>query len=74
LQTARKPKVNSANINSFSSVAKESRRGSNFGESPFCRLLNESDQFTVDKYQVLSGGDEHDDNDERLRYKVVFRL
>lgn len=66
LLTAKKPKFASANLHKFTSVAKESGRCINFDESPFCRLLNESDQFTADKYQTLSGNKD-DESSEAFR-------
>jgi len=57
-QTARKPRITSANMSEFTSVIKESRFCRNFDQSPFCRLLNDSDQNTADKYQSLSNEEE----------------
>jgi len=68
--TVRKSKNNSGSISDYISVAKESRYSGSFGESPFCRLLNESDKLSVKSYQTLSGINELDEEQEILREKV----
>jgi len=71
-QTARKARITSANMSEFTSVIKESRFCRNFDQqSPFCRLLNDSDQNTVDKYQSLLN-DEEAQEEENLYEKVIF--
>jgi len=69
-QTAKKScKFNSGNINDYVSVSKESKHSNSFGESPFCKLLNESDKLSVKSYQTLSGINELDEEQEILREK-----
>ena len=70
LKTIRKPRVSSGNLSEFSSVIKESRKNKGYEESPFCRLLNESDNLSVDKYQILDGGNEPEEGYDAVYEKV----
>ena len=72
-KTERKPQFTSANMSMFTSVIKETRK-SRVEDSPFCRLLNESDQFSADKYQTIAQENEIVDNNEDLYDKVIFKV
>jgi len=54
VKTARTPRITSANINDFTSIIKEPRNRRCYDESPFCRLLNESDFLSAESYQTFT--------------------
>jgi len=69
-KTVQKTRVNSSIFNEFSSVAKQPKKNNRLMESPFCKLLNDSDKCSIDTYQLLSEGNQLDDDYEVLRDKV----
>jgi len=72
-KTARKPKISPANLSDFTSVIKGSIMSTGVQESPFCRLLNESDQFTIEKYQHLTKNDDEPSEDLNVRVRKIFK-
>jgi len=76
-KTAKKPKISPTNMSDFTSMIKCSMLSTGVGggvqDSPFCRLLNESDQFTIEKYQHLSKND-FDEIIEDLNEKVKEKI
>jgi len=73
-KTIKKPRITSANINEFTSVMKETK-GRKYEESPFCHLLNESDNYSAESYQTFprgSEGSELDEPNDTLLMRVRF--
>jgi len=73
-ETSRRPQIHSGNLNDYVSVTKESRHSDLLGESPFCKLLNESDKISTKSYQTLTGINELDEEDEALREKYYEQI
>jgi hypothetical protein len=69
-QTVRKFKTDSAELNNGFSIMKQKKKG-NKSQPSFFSLLNESDQFSNEKYQLLSNEDS-DQQSPDLREKVKF--
>lgn len=54
-KSARKMRMRPEDLNEFTPVAKEQRKVEYRGETNFCKLLNESDNLSIDSYQMLKG-------------------
>ncbi len=71
-KTVQKSKPQSSIFNDYSSVIKQSKRSNRNMESPFCKLLNDSDKCSLNTYQLLSDGNQLEDDYEILRNRVFF--
>lgn len=64
-QASKKSRFTSGKLNKFTSVDKESKASE---ENSFCKLLNESDYYSTEKYQTLSTNNSSDDIAEGMDY------
>jgi len=69
LKTIRKSQY-SGQFNNVLSMVKQPKRTSSTNVSAFCSLLNESDHYSAEKYQLLSGNDDYEESDGCLDIKV----
>ena len=63
-------KASSSSLLKAISGDKISKKNKSYEESPFCKLLNESDRHSTDKYQILADFQEIEDNGEDIEERV----